>query len=244
MEKLPVLLSDLADFLAMEFATDRFPISERGGIYQPSDRPAQYIGLALEPWPGIGEWVRSHQVDAIWLHRPWQLHPGTLPTDVGVLYHHLPFDECLTTGYNRRLANVFGMESLEELGYKQTADEPNLPKRPIGMIGNVPERTYDEWLDLIQREYGGYDQAVHGKTRTCERVAVVGAMNAALIQEAHERGVSLYLTGEYRKGAQKAVDETGLSVVAIGHRRTEEWGLRALGQLLNMNYQDIRLIIQ
>ena len=68
-------------------------------------------------------------------------------------------------------------------------------------------------------------------------------MNPALVQEAHERGVGLYLTGEYRKGTQAAVDETGMSVIAIGHRRTEEWGLRALGTLLSEQWNGLEVLV-
>ncbi len=234
MDSHPLFLNDLANFLRTELNTALYPANEQGGVYKPSDRVIQRIGLALEPSSTTSDWVRDLQLDALWLHRPWQLNATTLPPDVGVLFHHLPFDECLTTGYNPRLANVLGMESLEELGYKQVADESGtlLPKRPIGMIGNVPERSFEEWVALIEREFGGYDRAVSGRERDYKRVAVVGAMNPSLVQEAHERGVGLYLTGEYRKGTQTSVDETGISVIAIGHRRTEEWGLRALAALL------------
>lgn len=245
-------LGELARFLQTELATYRYPVGEQGGIYRPSDRPIQRIGLALEPLPKLADWVRNQQLDALWLHRPWRLNLGTLPPDVGVLYHHLPFDEHLTTGYNTRLAHTLGMTSLEELGYKQAIDESGtlLPKRAIGMIGHLaaagtdlPERTYNDWLELIEREFGGYDRvgprpAELGRECT-QRVAVVGAMNPALMQEAHERGVGLYLTGEYRKGTQDTVDETGIAVIAIGHRRTEEWGLRALAALLREKSIDV-----
>ncbi|WP_375445234.1 Nif3-like dinuclear metal center hexameric protein [uncultured Fibrella sp.] len=241
-----LLLNDILAHLADIFATDRFPISERGGLYNPSGRPVQRIGLALEPWPDIANWVRSERLDALWLHRPWKLNLALFPADVGILMHHLPFDEHLTTGYNKLLANVLAMESLEELGYKQAVDElvGTLPKRPIGMIGNVPERTYEEWLDQIGKEFVGYDRAERGQAHTHERIAVVGAMNPALIHEAHERNVTLYLTGEYRKGTQKAVDETGMGVIAIGHRRTEEWGLRALGTLLREQWRGLDVLVK
>ncbi|HEX9958244.1 MAG TPA: hypothetical protein VGA96_13350, partial [Fibrella sp.] len=128
MDKQPLFLNDLVDFLQTELNTDRYPASERGGVYKPSDRSIQRIGLALEPSPVLENWVRDQQLDALWLHRPWRLDPNVLPPDMGVVTHHLPFDETLTTGYNQRLADALGMRSLEELGYKQAADEPDLPK--------------------------------------------------------------------------------------------------------------------
>ncbi len=217
----------------------------------PRIRSIQRIGLALEPPSDLKNWVRDQQLDTLWLHRPWRLDLDALPPDMGVVAHHLPFDETLTTGYNTRLADALGMHSLDELGYKQVADESGrlLPKRAIGMIGTAPKRSDEAWLALIQREFGGYDRvgprsAEPGQVLTHERVAVVGAMNPALVHEAHGRGVSLYLTGEYRKGTQKAVDETEMAVIAIGHRRTEEWGLRALGALLREQWEELEVLVR
>ncbi|RYF68364.1 MAG: hypothetical protein EOO39_19545, partial [Cytophagaceae bacterium] len=85
--------------------------------------------------------------------------------------------------------------------------------------------------------------AEQGQRQPHDRVAVVGAMNANLLHEAHEQGVSLYLTGEYRKGAQAAVDETGISVIAIGHHRSEEWGLRALRSVLLERWSGVEVVL-
>ncbi|MEZ0483753.1 Nif3-like dinuclear metal center hexameric protein [Fibrella aquatica] len=240
----PIFLADIADFLQTEFTTVQYPDTEAGGVFKSSDRSVQRIGLALEPWVDIAGWVRSERLDALWLHRPWQLDLDSLPSDVGVLMHHLPFDEHLTTGYNKHLAAILSLKSLEELGYKQAVDDSGntFPKRPIGMIGNVPAQTDEAWLDQIAQEFGGYERAEPGQVLSHSRVAVVGAMNPALVYEAHERGVSLYLTGEYRKGTQKAVDETGISVIAIGHRRTEEWGVRALAKVLKDRWSELQII--
>ena len=44
-------LTELTDFLATEFKTNRYPEPEQGGIYHKSDRPVARLGLALEPFP-------------------------------------------------------------------------------------------------------------------------------------------------------------------------------------------------
>jgi hypothetical protein len=50
---LVVLAADLDQF----FASARFP-QDQNGIYRPSQRPVGRIGLALEPWSGIGVGAR------------------------------------------------------------------------------------------------------------------------------------------------------------------------------------------
>ncbi|WP_461126007.1 Nif3-like dinuclear metal center hexameric protein [Spirosoma aerophilum] len=235
------MIEDIARFLAEELAIHRYPADEQGGVYHPSDQPVRRLGLALEPFPGLAKWVTEMDLDALWLHRPWQLDLTHLPTDVGVLSHHLPFDETLTVGYNQRLSHQLkALSEPEPLGYKQEMgkDKQPITQRPLGMLIDVAEQEFDHWLAQVKELFGGYDRAEagHGSSGWLpanSRIAVVGAMTDALIREAVERGAHLYLTGAYRKPAQQAVDETGIAVISIGHRRCEEWGLLALADLLN-----------
>ena len=242
-----VLLNDIADFLWSELACDRYPETEQGGIYQAFNQPVRRLGLALEPFPELTSWVADNQLDAVWLHRPWQLDLATLPADMGILYNHLPFDEHLTMGHNPRLASRLQATGLlEPLGFKQAVHATGalLPQRPIGMVFDAVPQDVVGWVHQVETMFGGYDQIELGRQSTIGRVAVVGAMNDALIREAADRGVGLYLTGQYRTSAQKAVDETGMVVVAVGHRRSEEWGLQALADVLRERWPalDVKII--
>ena len=100
------------------------------------------------------------------------------------------------------------------------------------MIVDTKPQTVDQWIRQTKTLFGGCDRIEAGRQMTVGCVAVVGAMNEILIREAANGGAGLYLTGQYRSSAQVAVDETGIAVIAVGHRRSEEWGLRALADLL------------
>jgi len=50
-------LEELARFLNQFFAVHRFG-DDQGGVYRDSSRPIRRIGLALEPWMRLDEWVR------------------------------------------------------------------------------------------------------------------------------------------------------------------------------------------
>ena len=244
MSKSPVLLNDIVQFLDNELAVSSYPETERGGVYYPSSRPIRKVGLVLEPFPTLVDWINENHLDAIWVHRPWQLDPTTLPTDVGIMTHHLPFDETLTMGYNLRLAKQLEATNTPEiLGYKPDKTNPKkvLKDRPIGMLVDVSPNEFDGWLETVKAHFDGYDRAEAGCGASAwqadsTRIAVVGAMTDALVREAAGRGACLYLTGAYRKAGQAAVDETGIAVIAVGHRRTEEWGLRALASLIEENW--------
>ncbi|MBC7892707.1 MAG: Nif3-like dinuclear metal center hexameric protein [Sphingobacteriaceae bacterium] len=238
-------LPEIAAYLSEFFRTERYPTNEQGGIWHPTTLPIHRFGLALEPNAGLLEWVLRKKSDALWLHRPWSLDLNALPPGVGVLTHHLPFDETLTLGYNPRLAVKLGLSNLEEIGHKQA---PDLPARAIGMIGHA---TATDWLQKLNLEFGrkgGSDLLVgviqhEVSHRQSTRIAVVGAMTEALVREAAERGATVYVTGQYRQPARQAVEETGLSVVEIGHRPSEVWGLRALAEVLRERWPCLEITI-
>ncbi len=244
MEQPFLTLSAIAGYLHRAFAVDRYPADERGGVYRSADaeQPVRRLGLALEPWSGLPAWVAAERLDAVWLHRPWQLDAAALPPGLGVLFNHLPFDEHLTIGYNSRLAAELGtLGQPEPIGFKQAATETGerLSQRTIGMLFDVAEAEFDQLLGTTAGLFGGYDRAEAGRQLRIGRVAVVGAMNDSLIREAAGRGANVYVTGQYRKPGQEAVDETGLAVIAVGHRRSEEWGLRALADLLRRQWPEL-----
>jgi putative NIF3 family GTP cyclohydrolase 1 type 2 len=230
----PIALPELIAFLDEFFEADQYP-DDQNGIYRKSQNCSiGKLGLALEPWDGLAEWAIATQLDALFLHRPWKLPDDFLP-DVSVIAYHLAFDQRLTLGFNPQLAEILRIESLEILGYKN--------QRPIGMIGDVAPQSLTEWDDRLQSIFGGSEQIHLGKQQSISRVAVVGAMTDALVREAAERGADVYLTGQFRHPAELAVRETGIIVIAIGHYRSEVWGLKALAKVLGDRYPELMILL-
>jgi putative NIF3 family GTP cyclohydrolase 1 type 2 len=227
-----IRLDHIAQFLAEFFAVHH--VDDPGGVYWPSTRPISRLGLALEPWPQLAEWASAERLDAIFLHRPWKLQPGQLAPDVGVVAYHLAFDERLTLSFNPRLAEVLGLSAVEVLGEKQG--------RAIGMLGEIPAHNFASYCCYLDEVFGGQDEARAGVQSEVKRVAVVGAMTDALVREAASRGADMYITGQLRQPAQAAVLETGIGVVAVGHRRCEEWGLRALAGVLRERWFRLEVV--
>lgn len=228
-----IFLDELAQFLDQYFAVQQFG-DEQGGIYCNSLRPIRRIGLALESWTEIAQWTNEQQLDAIFLHRPWKLElEQPQLKDLGIISYHLAFDERLTLGFNTRLSQVLGMSEIEILGQKQG--------RPIGMIGEILPQSFEHFCSQIDEIFGGKEQAYPGSQQV-SRVAVVGAMTEVLVDEAAARGANIYLTGQWRQPAQAAVLETKINVITVGHRRCEEWGLRALAGVMRERWSKLEVI--
>jgi len=229
-----ITIQTLSVFLNHYFDADRF-MHEQPGIMRASPRSVHRLGLALDPWPGLAEWVQMEHLDALLLHRPFKLETNTLPDELGLLGYHLPLEEKLALGYNTRLADALGMTKISVLGRRAG--------RPLGMMGNVPPQTVAEFYKSVTDVFGGREDA-----RTCERnevcqVAVVGAMTQSLMQQAAMRGADVYITGQFRQPARQTVLETGLGVVVVGHRRSEEWALRTLAHVIQERFSGLTVML-
>ncbi len=228
-----IYLKDLAEFLDQFFLKHQYE-HDPGGIYHDSDRPIHRLGLLLEPFPTLDDWIRHHDVDALFLHRPWKLENGWMTENLGVIFYHLPFDERLTLGFNLRLADALSIVNVQPFGEKDN--------RVIGMIGEILPQPFDRYTNQVQQVFNGYT-SLAGGPEAIVKVAVVGAMTESLIREAAQQNVTVYITGQFREAAAQAVLETGINVIEIGHRRSEEWGLRLLSNILRERWATLDVIV-
>jgi putative NIF3 family GTP cyclohydrolase 1 type 2 len=209
---------------------------EPRGIVRPRQAAVSRFGLALDPHPALCEWVAAERLDALFLHRPWRLAEEQIPAHLGVIAYHSPFDRHLTCGFNPRLADALEMRALRPFGRGDG--------RVIGMCGEVAPQSVPAFARTVEREFGGVDAVIQPARGAVERVAVVGAMTDALVREAAAEGVDLYLTGQLRVPARAAVSATGIGVVAVGHHRSEQWGLGALAAILRGAWPALETIVR
>ncbi len=232
---MPVSLTIIASYLDSILESSHFP-NDQNGIYRFSSRPVHRIGLAIEPWSNIGEWVKRQHLDALFLHRPWQLDLQTLPEDVGILAYHLAFDLTLTFGWNTRLASALGISNPTPFAYKESI--------PYGMFGDIPPSTLNDVSATLAGIFGTAPSIETRYTETVHRLAVVAAMTDALIREAATHSIDLYITGQFRQSARNAVQQTNMNVTIIGHAAGEQWALRTLATMLKERWAELSIVTQ
>lgn len=220
---MPPRFDDIAATLDRLLCTSHFP-EEVPTRWHPGTRPVRRLGLALDPPRGLAAWAEAERLDALFLHRPWHLDRGTLPPGVGVLAAHRAFDERLTIGYNPDLAARLELTDAEPFGDKDG--------RPLGLLGTCLPTPFEEVLRRVEMLFGDVEDVLPTGLPTVGRVAAVGAMTAPLVEAAHARGAGLYLTGQLRVPGRGMAEATGIGVVAVGHARSERWGLTLLGEHL------------
>ena len=225
---------DIASYLDFYLGSERF-LRDQNGIYRPTQHPVRRIGVALEPWSDIGMWVRHERLDALFLHRPWHLNLQQVPDEIGILAYHLAFDLTLTFGLNPRLAHVLSMSQLTPFAFKDSV--------PLGMIGNIAPVPLATITERLQHIFGAAPGIAVPYNGIVSRIAVVAAMTEPLIREAAALNVDLYITGQFRQPANKAVQETCMTVAVIGHSTGEVWGLRELAAVLHERWPDLTVVL-
>lgn len=231
---MPDLLA-LAEFLNTALETNTSPPHE-DTLYRHSLRPVGRLGLALEANFDVWAWAQAHDLDAVFLHRPWKIDSQTVPPDIGVLMSHTGLDIHLTLGVNPRLASALGLADWEPFSVKN--------EHPLGMLGHVSPAPFGVLRVMLEGIFGGLDCAHAGTAGTITTIAVVNAMTDALVREACARGAQAYVTGQERTAAREAAAETRMAVVAVGHVRCEQWGLRALMGLLRERWAGLEVVVR
>jgi putative NIF3 family GTP cyclohydrolase 1 type 2 len=169
-----------------------------------------------------------------------------------VLSSHTSFDEVLTVGWNTALAERLQMnveDSICVQGYKGD------PERRIGIVGQV-SMVRDMLLHRIRDEFGEAELACDGLSDEIRAVAIMNAFNeeevhrvleialqhgwAAAEDEAPGKCV-LYLTGQVRVGGLEAAKALGMTVVCVGHRPAEDWGVRYLAAQLRSTFPGVHV---
>ncbi|GCE08407.1 Nif3-like dinuclear metal center hexameric protein [Dictyobacter aurantiacus] len=226
-------IEELATFLDSYLGAERFP-TDTHGIYHPGSRTIENLGLAIEPWPAIGQWAQEQELDAIFLHRPWHARLHTLPAGVGILAYHLAFDLSLTLGYNPRLAEMLGMRNLVPCVFRDGI--------AYGMLGDIAAIPLKVMINDLSTIFGHPPAMEPEYVDSVRRIAVVGAMTDASIRETADLGAQVYITGQFRQPARAAVQQTRMTVATIGHAICEQRGLRDLGSLLSEHWPQLKIV--
>ena len=210
-------LSDLAHWLSATLGEPR-------PLLRPRNGSIHTLALALEP----ADLPPEVNTDALFLHRSRGV--GERWPGLGLLAVHDGFDRHLTTGPNFRLAEKLGWQDVQPVEWE----------RASGLLATPPQ---EDWADLhaaLLRELGGEDRSFAPTQSQPPRVALMNAMRPELVRRAAEQGVNVYLTGQLRPSAVGAAQALGLGVVALGHRRSELWGLRQLARELEAAFPGLQ----
>ena len=145
--------------------------------------------------------------------------------EMGLYSCHLPLDGHAEIGNCVLLARALGLELEGRLGTYEGAD--------IGWWGRLPDPVSPEALEIRVAKAVGRDvQALPGGPDVIETVGVVTGGGGSFVEEAAERRLDAFVTGEGAHHNYFDAAEIGIHVLFAGHYATETFGVRALGEHL------------
>ncbi|RLF86069.1 Nif3-like dinuclear metal center hexameric protein [Thermococci archaeon] len=153
-----------------------------------------------------------------------------LENELNLYAAHLPLDLHPEVGNNAQLLKLLELEPREpfgsynglNIGYISEFDEP----KPLPLVAQI----------LVEKLKTDYVKAYEFGVEEIRRVGVVSGRGGFAIPEAIEKGVNLFITGEFLHDDYHTAKEGRLSVIAAGHYASETLGVKALMPILREKF--------
>ncbi|HDG64274.1 MAG TPA: Nif3-like dinuclear metal center hexameric protein [Thermococcus sp.] len=153
-----------------------------------------------------------------------------LENELNLYAAHLPLDLHPEVGNNSQLLKLLELEPREpfgsynglNIGYISEFDEP----KPLPLVAQI----------LVEKLKTDYVKAYEFGVEEIRRVGVVSGRGGFAIPEAIEKGVNLFITGEFLHDDYHTAKEGRLSVIAAGHYASETLGVKALMPILREKF--------
>ena len=153
-----------------------------------------------------------------------------LENELNLYAAHLPLDLHPEVGNNAQLLKLLELEPREpfgsynglNIGYISEFDE----SKPLPLVAQI----------LVEKLKTDYVKAYEFGVEEIRRVGVVSGRGGFAIPEAIEKGVNLFITGEFLHDDYHTAKEGRLSVIAAGHYASETLGVKALMPVLREKF--------
>ena len=141
---------------------------------------------------------------------------------------HLPLDAHPLYGNNAGIATKIGLEDRKGFAI--------LGKRNIGIMGVIEETSIDDILQILFSKGDMPSHVLPFGTNRIRKIAILSGSGATFVDEAIEKGVDLYITGEIKHETYNKALEAHLNVIAGGHYNTETYGVELVKEKLECDF--------
>ncbi len=149
-----------------------------------------------------------------------------LSHNVNLIAYHLPLDVHPEIGNNAQLAKLFGWNITE------TASKNNLL-----FLGNCKKTTPQNFAQNLKEKLNRAPlQVGENKTKSIHRIAWCTGAAQDFLNSAAALGVDAFISGEISERTAYEAKELGIYYFSIGHHASERYGIKALGDHLQKQF--------
>mgnify|MGYP000330202747 CR=1 FL=1 len=207
----------------------------------------QFLMTAVTISDAVIDEAIKRKCDAILVHHGWLWKPenGTVTGNrakqmnkllnhgISLFAYHLPLDMHEEYGNNVQLMKEFGVEwNGRRFGPDKIAFGFSLPE-PMGMTDFL-NKAFDKLS--VNGDTTPFTLVANDKYKPIRNIAVVtGGGQRFLTDMINQGNYDLFISGEVNLPQHYEALENDVAIVAMGHHRTERYGVKAIGEMLEAN---------
>lgn len=163
--------------------------------------------------------------------------------DITLLTYHLFLDNHPSLGNNAQIIKLLGAEKGKKFGY--------MDKLYRGWEGEFSKAISISQLIQKYKKLCGSNacSALSGAgvkvfqygPKMIKKFAVVSGGGPYLLNEAIDKNLDAYLTGEARESTEAWAKEAGIHFIYLGHYNSEKFGIKALGKVIKKKFPDLEI---
>lgn len=152
-----------------------------------------------------------------------------IKNNINLIAFHLPLDAHPEVGNNAQLGRVMGWAVESSFG--------NLGLHDIVLSGTLAApMTLDELSESIATRLNTKPLSISSGDRPVRTVAWCTGAAQDYIEQAAERGIDAFISGEVSEHTFHFAKEAGIHYIAAGHHATERYGVQALAAVIEEKF--------
>ena len=236
-------LSDIIIFCDEYLSVNTFKDSSLNGLQVEGKNEIKKIALGVSCNQRLFKTAQKNSCDLIITHhgllwnKRWQYIRGPqkdrikflLDNEISLAAYHLPLDAHPEIGNNPVGLKRLGIEIKGKFGWYDGSY--------IGLWGKLKDKmTFVKFKEKVDKIFNTRSQSVAGGKTMIETVAFVSGGARMYLEEAIDKGIDVYLTGETNESAPAMAIEGGINFISAGHYNTEKFGVMSLGEVLEKRF--------
>lgn len=147
-----------------------------------------------------------------------------LENEISLLAYHLPLDLHQEYGNNWKAAKDLKWQNLKPFGLHNGLE--------IGVEGSFNSISIEDFQKSLESYYQCKPHKALGGKKLIESAAIVSGGSYRSIEEAAQKGIDCFISGNFDEPAWNIAHEEGLHFFAVGHYASETVGPKALANVV------------
>ena len=158
-----------------------------------------------------------------------------LTQDINLFGYHLPLDAHDTYGNNVQLAKQMDWIINQPLTI--------IDGHPMGLVGQLETKiTLDSFAKSIEQKLKRTPLVIDGNHKDIQTIAWCTGGAQDMINLAIEHEVDCFISGEISERTTHIARENQIHYIAAGHHATERYGVQALGEHINQQFEGVECL--